>query len=164
MPYVALQQMLDEANAWGFHCYDKGFYLDDFTDDVDPGAHRAGAAQAVAGVGRAVLPPRRRLLEVAEDATAFSGSRAPGFAGFIIAVCPTPELLEPTGPGSAVVLGRARAGQPSASAATSTRSAMPAWTTGSGRRTATKYDRLAAIKATYDPDNIFHRNANIKPA
>jgi hypothetical protein len=32
MPYVALQQLFDEASAWGFHDYDKGIYLGDFTD------------------------------------------------------------------------------------------------------------------------------------
>ena len=34
MPYVALQQMLDEANDWGAYCYDKGGYVEDLSDGV----------------------------------------------------------------------------------------------------------------------------------
>jgi hypothetical protein len=32
MPYTALQQMFDEAHPWGTHTYEKGLYLEDFTN------------------------------------------------------------------------------------------------------------------------------------
>jgi hypothetical protein len=34
MPYVELQKLLDEANAWGIHGYEKGTYLGELSDAV----------------------------------------------------------------------------------------------------------------------------------
>jgi hypothetical protein len=34
MPYVALQQLLDEANDWGNHCYPRPAYLEELSDAV----------------------------------------------------------------------------------------------------------------------------------
>ncbi len=62
MPYVALQQMLDEANGWGHYCYDKGCYVEDLSDERHRRPRRALPPEDLADVDRAVLPPRRRLL------------------------------------------------------------------------------------------------------
>jgi len=163
MPYLALQQMLDEANAWGFHAYDKGFYLDDFSDEAIEVITKYMPRKQSPGSVLLFYRLDQAYSAVADDATAFSGSRAPGYAGFIIAVCPTPEMLEhdrdwarsfwdamvphSRGIGSYVnaisdagVDDRVRASY------------------------GAKYDRLVEIKRKYDPDNVFHLNANIKPA
>ena len=34
MPYVELQKLLDEANAWGVYAYEKGTYVEDLSDAV----------------------------------------------------------------------------------------------------------------------------------
>jgi FAD/FMN-containing dehydrogenase len=164
MPYTALQQLLDEANGWGFHCYDKGIYLDDLSDEaIQVITEHVPLKQSPESV---VLFYRldQAYTDVDEDATAYSGGRTPGYAVFLIAVCPTPEMLEhdrawvrsfwaalepySRGLGSYVnAIGDADAGQERVRASYGA-----------------KYDRLAEIKRKYDPDNVFHHNANIKPA
>ncbi|MEV5961736.1 FAD-binding oxidoreductase [Kribbella sp. NPDC051952] len=163
MPYVALQQMLDEPNAWGFHAYDKGFYLDEFTDEaIDVITEHVPLK---ASPGSVVLFYRldKAFSTVPEDATAFSGSRAPGWAGFIVAVCPTPELLEHDRAwtrsfwDALVPMSRGIGSYVNAISDAGVDDRVRA-------SYGSKYERLAAIKATYDPQNLFHRNANIKPA
>jgi hypothetical protein len=161
MPYVALQQMLDEANAWGMHAYDKAAYVDDISDEV---------IDIVADHLPRKSSPLSVLLfyrldgaysAVAEDETAFSGGRSPRYAVFIIALCPAPELLEAD---RAWVRSTWEALLPHTEAGVYVNALT---TTEDDRVKAAygpaKYERLASIKATYDPANVFHHNANIKP-
>lgn len=164
MPYLALQEMLDEPNAWGQHYYDKGLYLDDLDD--------AAIDALLAHVPRKSSPLSVVLLyrldaaysRVADADTAFSGGRSPRYNVFVIAATPTPELLE---------LDRAWVrGLHAALAQTTTHSDVYVnalrGTEGEDRVRAAygpeKYERLAAVKRAYDPQNVFRRNANIRPA
>jgi hypothetical protein len=162
MPYTALQQQMDGANAWGFHSYDKGTYLDDLSDE---------AIQVITDQLPLKQSPLSVLLfyrldeaysEVAEDATAFSGGRSPRYAVFIVAVCPTPELLTAD---RAWVRSFWEALVPYSRGIGSYVNAISDADDDRVKVSyGAKYDRLAAIKAQYDPGNVFHRNANIKPA
>jgi FAD/FMN-containing dehydrogenase len=164
MPYVALQQMLDEANAWGSHCYEKGTYVDDLSDDV--------IEVLASHIPRKTSPMSLLLLyrldgaysEVGDDATAFSGGRSPRFGVFIVGVAPDAaglateqrwvanlwQALRPhaVGSGDGYVNGTSDYGSDRVRGSYGPR----------------KYERLARIKAEYDPDNLFHVNANIVPA
>jgi FAD/FMN-containing dehydrogenase len=162
MPYTAVQQLIDEPNAWGRYSYEKGAYLEDLTDE------------AIAVITEH-LPLKQSPLSVNlfyrldnaysaidDDDTAFSGGRSPRYAAFIVGVSPTPdtvaaerawarsfwEALIPhaIGRGSYVnSLGDAEEDRVAVSYGS-------------------KYERLAKLKTEYDPGNLFHRNANIKPA
>ncbi len=93
MPYVALQQLIDEPNAWGSYGYDKGAYLADLTDDV--------IDVLTTYVARKASPLSLLIFywldgayaEVHDQATAFSGPRTPCYFGNLIALCPTQEML-----------------------------------------------------------------------
>jgi FAD/FMN-containing dehydrogenase len=163
MPYARLQQMLDESNAWGFHAYDKGAYVDDISDDViDVVAEHLPRKHSPLSV---LLFYRLdgAYCAIADDETAFSGARSPGYAVFIIAICPTPELLDAD---RTWVRSTCHALLPHT---TETGVYVNALNTREENRVKAaygpaKYERLARIKAKYDPANLFHHNANIKPA
>lgn len=159
IPYVELQRMFDESAAWGFHSYERGTSIADLTDDV---------IDVIADH----LPRRRSPLsslliyrldqafsDVPDDDTAFSGTRAPHYRAFIMGLVPVPEMFERE---REWVRAFWAALQPHAGAG------YGDGTVGFGDdtvRTAygAKYDRLAATKAAYDPDNVFRHNANIRP-
>jgi hypothetical protein len=110
-----------------------------------------------------VFPLRGAYARLGDDDTAFGGSRSTRFAFNIAAICPVPELLPAD---REWVRAFWDAMRPHSSGAGSYVNFM---TDIEGDRVkaaygAAKYERLARIKAEYDPDNVFHRNANIRPA
>ena len=161
MPYAALQQMLDEANAWGFFSYEKGGKIGEFTDEViDVIADR---------VPRKTSPLTVFLLylmdgsysSVADDETAYAGERTPGWYVFPIAICPAPEML----PGERDwVRATFSALQPHLHKRTYPNTLAGDESDIRSVYGPAKFDRLAQIKRMYDPDNVFHRNVNITPA
>jgi FAD/FMN-containing dehydrogenase len=163
IPYVALQQMFNASVVWGTLAYEKALYLDELSD----------AAIAVIGeqVPRKSSPlsfcPTFTLAgayRTPGDAdTAFGGSRSAGYVFNIEAATADREVYEAD--------------------RTWVRNfwdAMQTHATGSGGYVnfmveaddervrasygGAKYRRLAQVKAEYDPANVFHLNANIKPA
>ena len=162
MPYVALQQMLDEGNAWGFHAYVTATYVEGLSDEVIDvlTEHAARKSSPMSAVLMYRLDGA--FSKMAEGDTAFGGGRSPRFCVFLIGFAPDPDLLAADRKGVRDL-----------------RDALRPLAVDDGYindlvefeddrvRAAygsDKYNRLARVKAEYDPGNLFHLNANIKPA
>ena len=101
--------------------------------------------------------------DVAEDNTAFGGGRSPRYVIFIVGLADSSAKL---GPERQWVRSFWDALQPHAMGIGSYVNGESEHTDDRVRSSygPAKYERLARIKATYDPDNVFHLNANIRPA
>jgi FAD/FMN-containing dehydrogenase len=161
MPYTALQTMFDEAMAWGLSSYEKSDYIAEISDEVIDvfTGYVAGKRSPMSVAHMYVL--NGAYCAVDEDATAFSGGRTPRLGVFIIAITPDPAAI-----GAERAWARAFH-EALAPLAIGNGTYVNSLASDDGNRIrdsyGSKYDRLARIKAQYDPQNLFHRNANIAP-
>jgi hypothetical protein len=159
-PYLELQQSFDEELSWGHRVYTKG----GFTDDLPASALEALVDHLVADAtpsdGFGLWAQGGAIARVTEDATAFTGREAlfqmssesswddpetdemhiRSARGYFAIVEPYSRIgryvndVADSGPDLArLVYGDA------------------------------KYERLVAVKRTWDPDNVFRLNQNINP-
>jgi hypothetical protein len=162
IPYTALQQMFDESAPWGIRAYEKAVYLDELTDEaIDVIArHVPGKASPLSFMPTFVLGGE--YAEPSEQDTAFGSSRRTRYALNIAAVAPTAEMLDAdrawVRPFWADLV-------PSAGGTGSYVNFMSEFEQDRIMASygAEKYQRLSEIKAKYDPANVFHHNANIRP-
>jgi FAD/FMN-containing dehydrogenase len=163
IPFTALQQMFDEAAPWGIRGYEKAVYLDELTDEsIDVIArHVPGKASPMTFMPTFVLGGK--YAEAAEGDTAFGGSRRTRYALNIAALAPTAEVLDAD---RAWVRSFWSDLVPYADGVASYVNFMTEFEDDRiiASYGAEKYQRLGQIKAKYDPTNLFHLNANIRPA
>src|SRR3954454_16359581 len=154
--------MLDAGSPWGIRAYDKSLNFDELPDDAIRIIAETVARKQSPNSLIPMFPIRGRAREVADDATAFGTPRSRRWVVSLEAVSEDPETfaadqqwaregweaLRPYSPDDGAYVNfefdadeaRVRASY--------------------GEK---KYRRLAALKATWDPDNVFRSNVNIVP-
>ena len=162
IPYLALQQMFNDGAPWGLPAYEKSLFLDELTDAAIAtiGEHASKKQSPLSFCPTFAMTGAYRSRADAD--TAFGGSRSAGYVFNIAAQGPTRELYEAD---RNWVRAFWDAMRPHASDAGGYVNFMAEPDEDRVRVAygAAKYERLAHIKAEYDPDNVFHLNANIKP-
>ena len=99
MPYTQLQQLFNGSAPWGLLAYEKALYLDELSDNVIS-VFTEFMPRAVSPLSFVpVFDLSGAYAKVADDATAFGGSRSAAFVFYIAAGCPTPRCTRLTGRG-----------------------------------------------------------------
>jgi FAD/FMN-containing dehydrogenase len=161
IPYVGLQQMFDASAPWGMHNYEKAVYLAEMSDAAIETIleHQAKKMSPLSFVP--IFPLGGLYRKADSDATAFGGARDIRYVVNISATAMSPDDYEAERAWSRAYW-----------------SALVEHAVGVGSyvnfmtdyeedrvRNAygSKYERLQQIKSSYDPNNVFHLNANIRP-
>jgi FAD/FMN-containing dehydrogenase len=163
LPYVALQQMLDNAEPWGIHGYAKSLNFDDLPDEaiailLDRLPRRRSPMSEVP-----MFTLRGRYSEIPDGATAWGSPRSARWAAALLGLAWDEESYAAD---RAWVRDLWQALRPYASdegaylnfeSDTEDRRVRASY----GEE---KYRRLAALKAAWDPENVFRHNPNVAPA
>ena len=159
--HVDVQGMNDEAMAWGKRFYMKGGFLGALSDEAIAVCTEQMADVPTGGeCGVSLWAQGGAIARVADDAMAFTGRSAPWWIG-------VESAWEGTALDETVKAWSRRAmaalkpfttvGQYVNDAVESDVASVQAIY---GKE---KYERLVGLKRTYDPDNVFRLNANIRP-
>jgi FAD/FMN-containing dehydrogenase len=161
MPYVAVQQLLDDANPTGMQNYWTADFLTELPDEAIDTLVELATRPVSPLSDVIVVPGGGAVARVDDAATAFGQRNAPWNVHYLS------MWADPADTDRNIAHTRALA------------AAMKPWTTGRvylnyigdegvGRVEAAfgpeKYQKLQALKQKWDPTNLFHHNQNIPPA
>jgi len=163
IPYTALQQVLDEGTAGGQLDYEKGTQLEDLTDGVIDVLTEHFQKRTSPLSMFMFYRLDEAYAEVPEDATAYGGGRSPRYATMLVGVA---HDMDTWAKDREWVRNLWSALQPHSLGIGDYINNMVEFEEDRIRASygPEKYDRLARIKATYDPRNVFRCNVNIPPA
>jgi FAD/FMN-containing dehydrogenase len=164
LPYVALQQMFDENHQWGTHGYAKALYLTELTDDAITVMSERAPDKTSRRTLIPVFPLHGAIADVADDATAYGGPRTPHYMVDLETSCADSQELAADRAWVRSLWDALRTLAGDAGGYINFLSEVGDEERVRATYGPAKYERLARIKAQYDPGNLFHRNANIKPA
>jgi FAD/FMN-containing dehydrogenase len=160
MPFPALQSAFDALYPTGLQWYWRADFFREISDRATEVHRKYGERLPTGHSTMHLYPIDGAAARVPQDATAFA-YRDGGWAGVIVGVDPDPanaaritdwtkqywQELHPTSAGGAYVNFMMDEGEDRVRASY-----------------LGNYDRLAQLKARYDPANLFHVNQNIRPA
>jgi FAD/FMN-containing dehydrogenase len=163
LPYTALQQTFDAELHPGIRMYDKALYLAELTDDAITVMTERASGKASPHTFMPIFALHGAVSETADDATAYGGLRTPHFVFDVSAASDDPEVFAADREWARSVWDAMRPLAGNAGSYVNFISELDDDDRVRASYGPAKYARLAQVKGEYDPGNVFHRNANIKP-